>query len=920
MSLNMQAVLRSSIFLLVLSLTGWDASAFSKFAVYKDIDIGVARGFKCAEDLDIIVAAPSASTFEGNQVQLQKAVGGTRKALEYECGEIPLRSIGVTGTVQGREVYSGYSSESTSWVLQGDPPDTPKDHRRGNYPIIGISIGDYVSAGESVGAIVSEVVRPFLHYDSLHPGDVILLVGEHDVFGPDDAVTAIQAALARGNRTEFQVLRNGEIQSLTIEGTVQRKVAATALESTEVCYTRLHSDPLDPNGVVDVPLGYVFDLLSSGREAARDALISVVGNEKPGKKETFSSSAWCDDGRRFLTPVGFLAEPYWDRVFRQLSRLQSEEAYRGPKGDLLAFNTEDNSYGSVALGYSDNAFNQDGVVQYSLYNPPEYYEAPVKIEPDYPEVETKDSSQGSPSDTGTSGGAAFIYHLFNGIVMDFGDELLCKVGGKANYDACFEQKNSAISEEAQAHPIAASIGGIIGYMFSPVAILLFSVFHVWEPKKGEHVQKHVIIEGGEGLVSAIGSYYAAVSSFETMVIPILVGVGVGFVKGQFHEFLEWYKENEKEIVSTFWMFVLLAVGGLILYFWASSSSANTGYALKEAFGQAVSGRVAGQVDDAMSGAARQIDNAAGVSARESAEKAAREATERANREALIESEKRQTTEAVQRKEITEQASKQQTQRATDLKQLREEAQQRAAKTTDKAGAAGRASEQGGKTPDVAEIKKGITENAPANVKSEAGAAVKKVEEQAGAARKAELDKQNQTGFETRKQQDAAAQQKKAQNEARQVERTRQDDEAFKNKQAQIKRNFDKNRLNKEELLKSKAVDLKNASNLKMAREAAAHAKNNVNKWNPKDIHLESGFQKSKARFNTDDKDKVRAMVKDALQSNSPRYMNNPSDSNGTSFRVIADMKRPVGTKGQTKIRVAVGMDGVILNAFPVREF
>ena len=69
-----------------------------------------------------------------------------------------------------------------------------------------------------------------------------------------------------------------------------------------------------------------------------------------------------------------------------------------------------------------------------------------------------------------------------------------------------------------------------------------------------------------------------------------------------------------------------------------------------------------------------------------------------------------------------------------------------------------------------------------------------------------------------------------------------------------------------------------------------------------------------AQFNTSDISDIQHLVKEALNSPSAKFIPNNVDG---SFRVVVDMGRPVGTKGQTSIRVIIGNDGKIWNAFPV---
>jgi len=74
--------------------------------------------------------------------------------------------------------------------------------------------------------------------------------------------------------------------------------------------------------------------------------------------------------------------------------------------------------------------------------------------------------------------------------------------------------------------------------------------------------------------------------------------------------------------------------------------------------------------------------------------------------------------------------------------------------------------------------------------------------------------------------------------------------------------------------------------------------------------------KRNAKFNTANIGEVRALVKEALMSPNAKFMVNKE---ADSFRVVVDMGRVIGTEGQTVIRISVGSDGKIWNAFPVKH-
>ncbi|MBX4134248.1 hypothetical protein JMI89_11485 [Frischella sp. Ac48] len=105
--------------------------------------------------------------------------------------------------------------------------------------------------------------------------------------------------------------------------------------------------------------------------------------------------------------------------------------------------------------------------------------------------------------------------------------------------------------------------------------------------------------------------------------------------------------------------------------------------------------------------------------------------------------------------------------------------------------------------------------------------------------------------------------------------------------------------------------LDNAS--KIAFDAA---KNNVTTWTPKDKHMVGTTANRSAQFNTNNVSDIQNLVKEALNSPNAKFLPNNVDG---SFRVVVDMNKPIGTKGQTSIRIIIGNDGKIWNAFPVNS-
>jgi hypothetical protein len=106
--------------------------------------------------------------------------------------------------------------------------------------------------------------------------------------------------------------------------------------------------------------------------------------------------------------------------------------------------------------------------------------------------------------------------------------------------------------------------------------------------------------------------------------------------------------------------------------------------------------------------------------------------------------------------------------------------------------------------------------------------------------------------------------------------------------------------------------------LNEASAAAFRAADNAGSWIPKSKHLLQGGSQSKARFATSNFDEVRGIAQEALRSSEAQFVPNPNLP-GT-FRVVTNLARPVGVNGQQSVRVIVGLDGQIINAFPVHSW
>lgn len=67
-----------------------------------------------------------------------------------------------------------------------------------------------------------------------------------------------------------------------------------------------------------------------------------------------------------------------------------------------------------------------------------------------------------------------------------------------------------------------------------------------------------------------------------------------------------------------------------------------------------------------------------------------------------------------------------------------------------------------------------------------------------------------------------------------------------------------------------------------------------------------------AKFDSTDISQVQSWVAEGLKKGEAVFLPNRD----TSFKVIVDMGKAIGTKGETGIRIMVGNDGKVFNCFP----
>ena len=105
-----------------------------------------------------------------------------------------------------------------------------------------------------------------------------------------------------------------------------------------------------------------------------------------------------------------------------------------------------------------------------------------------------------------------------------------------------------------------------------------------------------------------------------------------------------------------------------------------------------------------------------------------------------------------------------------------------------------------------------------------------------------------------------------------------------------------------------------SSALEESSKAAFKAADDIAAWVPKNKHLLSGGSQSKAKFLTDNIDEIRDLVQEALRSPDALFLANEGLSD--SLRIVVNLGKAVGVKGQQALRIIV-KDNKVVNAFPV---
>ena len=114
-------------------------------------------------------------------------------------------------------------------------------------------------------------------------------------------------------------------------------------------------------------------------------------------------------------------------------------------------------------------------------------------------------------------------------------------------------------------------------------------------------------------------------------------------------------------------------------------------------------------------------------------------------------------------------------------------------------------------------------------------------------------------------------------------------------------------------IKTTKIAQKGIGVLNKASNAAFKAAQRINKFSISNKHLASAGGRW-AKFATNSKSQVNRWVKEALKSNNAAFY--PNSGKNSSYYLITDLGRRIGTKGQTKVKVVFDSSGNIWTAIP----
>lgn len=159
----------------------------------------------------------------------------------------------------------------------------------------------------------------------------------------------------------------------------------------------------------------------------------------------------------------------------------------------------------------------------------------------------------------------FLIFFFNGVFLEFGDELFCMILaepiGFGSFQSCHNAAARTIAFGAENRTFLALAGGIMGYAFAPTYYVYISMNG--PPKTaGETFKVLFLVEAFEGTASVFGQL-ATDGNLGTALIPLLFILPIGFAKGVIFAFIfEWQRSE----LFKFQVVLFLGVAAAIFFY------------------------------------------------------------------------------------------------------------------------------------------------------------------------------------------------------------------------------------------------------------------------------------------------------------------------------------------------------------------
>ena len=463
-------------------------------------------------------------------------------------------------------------------------PDSPSR-------FIGIQVAPFFQFGEPKGALVIGLSPKADARKVLKVGDIVIGVTDYEnailINNPSELISFLRAVPKDKDTVALSVVRGDDIETKTIRFVTLPSSEALEMDNVQTpCSFGIYSDR---NGyrIAVIPVNVVRRIF----EAELERTISqAIDFQKNGLFHTLDGYRFCQSGGPLIAvQVPYFGTPAWELLAKQLQHIRSSGGGSTSR-NIVSWHYDVDANGPRMLpgpfyGEPPNITLEERISHLSLFSPiAEHPKQAEKIPDasDNSEVPARKPSKSKQLELSRSEPnpsvpaiptkqpvAAFLLFFSNALAMDWGDELICKLknwSDSSGYESCYIEANDTLVLLADGAPIAAMVGGMLGWFFAPLWIVI-GWARLWEtPTDDEYIRKAIFVDTFEGAISAWAGYYGAVATFGMVAFPVGVGLAIGSIKGFGFVALKRINQNWASIVQTFWIiaFFALLLLGLVL--------------------------------------------------------------------------------------------------------------------------------------------------------------------------------------------------------------------------------------------------------------------------------------------------------------------------------------------------------------------